>query len=269
MSKRVVTAVCLLASLIVAARAAAQPAGGVADPVPVVIELYTSEGCSDCPPADKVLADLLADQPLAGIDVIALGEHVDYWNDLGWTDRFSSAAFTRRQREYRSAVFAPTPVYTPQLVIDGHLQCIGSDRATVERLIRRAAMAGKTAHVGVSVGSGDSDTLPVTVDVAMTDGAGANATMDVVVAVVANGLVTEVQRGENRGRTLSHDAVTLSLDVIGELPAGDRAATFTGRIEVPEAARTAPARVVAFVQEQPSRRIVGAATIDLSPRGTF
>src|SRR5262245_13661203 len=105
----------------------------------VLVELFTSEGCSSCPPADEVLTDLLQRQPLERVTVIGLGEHVDYWDQLGWRDQFSSQAFTSRQSEYESKVFHSGSIYTPQLVIDGRFQVVGSDQAAVRRLITRAA----------------------------------------------------------------------------------------------------------------------------------
>src|SRR6185295_18953420 len=107
-------------------------------PVPVVVELFTSEGCSSCPPADNVLTDLLRDQPIAGVQVIGFSEHVDYWDQLGWKDPFSNAAFTARQTAY-SATLHRSDIYTPQIVVDGAAEMVGSDRASVIAAISRRA----------------------------------------------------------------------------------------------------------------------------------
>src|ERR1700687_3781096 len=116
----------------------------------VVVELFTSEGCSSCPPADSVLSDIVHRQPVPGVEVLALGEHVDYWDRLGWRDPFSSAAFTTRQSEYETQVVHTNSHYTTQLVVDGQLERVGSDLDAVQRAIRQAAQAPK-ATVGLKV----------------------------------------------------------------------------------------------------------------------
>src|SRR6476660_283176 len=103
--------------------------------VPVVIELFTSEGCSSCPPADEVLAMLVREQPLRGVQIIGLGEHVDYWDRLGWRDQFSSALFTARQNEYAQRAFHADSIYTPQLIVNGETQVVGSDAKKVKQAI--------------------------------------------------------------------------------------------------------------------------------------
>src|SRR5580704_1016802 len=109
----------------------------------VVAELFTSEGCSSCPPADAVLTQLVARQPVAGVEVLALGEHVDYWDRLGWRDPFSSAAYSARQSNYDARVFHRNEVYTPQLVVDGQLERVGSDVDAVQRAVKQVAQAPK------------------------------------------------------------------------------------------------------------------------------
>src|SRR5476651_645491 len=108
-----------------------------APPTPVIVELFTSEGCSDCPPADTLLDKLIATQPIAGVEIIGLGQHVDYWDRQGWKDRFSSAALTNRQRIYQTR-FNTESIYTPQMVVDGRAEFVGSDAAAATRALERA-----------------------------------------------------------------------------------------------------------------------------------
>jgi hypothetical protein len=127
-----IRAVCVVGFLVLgvwgASRYVALAASSAPDGRAVVLtELFTSEGCSSCPSADEVLSQLVHNQPIAGVEVLALGEHVDYWDRLGWRDRFSSALYSNRQSNYDARVFHRNEVYTPQLVIDGWLQRVGSD----------------------------------------------------------------------------------------------------------------------------------------------
>src|SRR5215468_11074005 len=114
----------------------AQPA----PPAPVLVELFTSEGCSSCPPADAFLADLASGRVSAGAEVVPLALHVDYWNRLGWKDPFSSSAFTERQAMYEKM----RGIYTPQMVVDGENELVGSNRSRALDVIRAAARAPKT-----------------------------------------------------------------------------------------------------------------------------
>ncbi|MDR3749302.1 MAG: DUF1223 domain-containing protein [Acidobacteriota bacterium] len=115
----------------------------------MVIELFTSECCSGCPPADALLMELSQNGSGKTPEVIVLGEHVDYWNYIGWTDRFSSAAFSSRQQDY-AARFHLASAYTPQMVIDGRTQLVGNDRSGVYRTIAAAAVAAKPANISMS-----------------------------------------------------------------------------------------------------------------------
>src|SRR3954469_9992707 len=124
----------------------AQPASGPR--TPVLVELFTSEGCSSCPPADKLLIELKEKQPIVNAQVIALGQHVDYWNHDGWTDRFSSAQFTARQEQYADRL--NDGPYTPQMVVDGTTSVVGNDPNGVNRVIARAAANPKPVQVELS-----------------------------------------------------------------------------------------------------------------------
>ena len=217
---------------------------------PVVVELFTSEGCSDCPPADQLLHTLESQQPVAGVEIIPLGFHVDYWNDLGWRDRFSMHDFTIRQEMYVERMRLESP-YTPQMVIDGKLQAVGNDavavrRALLERTgVPKATVAGKTVSLGV-------------LDVGV-QGAPNNA--DLMIAITESGLSTNVPAGENRGRELHHTAVVRALSRLGSI----RDHVFAGQVHVPlnKAWRSENLHAVVFVQAS-SGEIVGAATVSLA-----
>jgi hypothetical protein len=116
----------------------------IGKPVTVVVELFTSEGCSSCPPADSILSKLIHEPPIKGAEVVALSEHVDYWNRLGWKDPYSAAQFSRRQEEYAQA-FGNSSIYTPQMVVDGDVEFVGNDINKAYAAIKKAAQAPKAA----------------------------------------------------------------------------------------------------------------------------
>ncbi len=222
---------------------------------PVVVELFSSEGCSSCPPADVVLDRLARDQPVPGAEVIALELHVDYWDYLGWTDPFSSAAFTTRQRAYADA-FGQRGVYTPQLVVDGAADLLGSSDAGARAAIATAAREPK-AQVAVTR-TGDH------VSITVTDAGEKTGPADVWLAVTEDGLSTAVRRGENAGATLSHGPVVRTLDRVATLP-GTPGAVTTKDVEltVQPSWRREGLRAVAFVQRRASLHIAGAGVLSL------
>ena len=254
------TAAAIVLGLAAAAARAGQPPAS--RPV-VVAELFTSEGCSSCPPADDLLRQLAERTAPDGIDVIALGQHVDYWDRLGWRDPFSSPEFSRRQSEYDAAVFRTNGIYTPQLVVDGALQAVGSDAGSIRRALGRAAREPKAA-VALTAGAVQSGLLQIDLRLDLPGALTPRGPLDVVVAVTEDGLVTRVQRGENGGRTLRHAAVVRSLTTIGTLPAGERSWSGPAVIPVKAEWQASRLRIVGFIQEREGRRILGAAAV--SPR---
>jgi hypothetical protein len=233
-------------------------------PTAVVVELFTSEGCSSCPPADDVLRELVGRQPFKNINVIGLGEHVDYWDRLGWRDPFSAAAFTTRQSEYEARAFRTGSIYTPQIVVDGRFQQVGSDRAAVRRAISLAASLPK-ATVDVQVLAQSPTDVQVRIRAEAPVGVPRREPADVIVGLVEDGLATNVQRGENRGRTLKHRVVTRSLTTLGTLNPTDRTISQTASVPLASAWKPSAVRVVAFLQERTTRHIIGAASTRLEP----
>lgn len=235
-----------------------------AEPRQVLVELFTSEGCSSCPPADDVLGDLVTRQPIEGVHVVGLSEHVDYWDRLGWRDPFSSPLFTRRQSEYDANVFRSNRIYTPQVVVDGHIQAIGSDVGEVRRAIQMAAQR-PTANIVVEVNHVTDAAAAALVRVEMASAMDRRNRADVVVAVTEDRLVTAVRRGENGGRTLHHHAVVRSLTTVGTI-AGDQE-TFKTTVSTPLRPewKSEDVRIVSFVQERQSLRILGTGASMLRP----
>ena len=236
--------------------ASADSAAPPAPPVPVVVvELFTSEGCSSCPAADATLRELIETQPVAGVEVIGLGQHVDYWNRLGWRDPFSAPAFTARQRTYAEALGSGT--YTPQAVVQGHAELVGSQRA---KLLAAIEKAGRGPRATVTLARSGTDALAVRV----TDLPAGTPATDVVLALTETDLATAVRRGENAGRTLRHAPVVRTLRTVGT-PGAD--GTFGATVPLGVVAadwQPARLRAVVLVQERASRRIVGAASLPLA-----
>lgn len=201
----------------------------------VVVELFTSQGCSSCPSADALLAKLDKDP-----NVLVLSEHVDYWNSLGWRDPFSSSVFTDRQQRYARR-FAQDGPYTPQMVVDGKLQFVGSDarkaRAAIAQTINEPRIPLTIEREGNQV--------TVAVSAPMPKGA------ELWVALLRPDGMAEVPRGENAGRTLRH------VGIVRSLKKTNPPHRFT--LPPPEGG---PWRVVAFVQESGQGAILGSARSD-------
>jgi hypothetical protein len=228
----------------------------------VLAELFTSEGCSSCPPADDLLARLVNEQPVNGVTIVALGEHVDYWDRLGWRDPFSSSLFSDRQSSYDARVFRTGRIYTPQIVVDGHLEAIGSSESAVYSAVRRAAQSQK-ADVVVTWEARPDAAVRVSVRVDVPSGLSLDAPADVMVALTEDRLATNVRRGENRGRLLKHAAVVRRLATVGQVALHDGMHTATATLALAPEWKRENLRVIAFVQEQKTRRIVGAGSQSL------
>jgi hypothetical protein len=211
---------------------------------PVVVELFTSEGCSSCPPADALLMKL---SQQGGGDLVLLGEHVDYWNYIGWTDRFSSAQFSRRQGEYGSALHSST--YTPQMVVDGKVQFVGNDAGEVQRRIAEAAKDPKPAQVKLQWEGNNRVHVIVQSPMRST----------VLLATTEDGLTTSVEAGENGGRTLRHAAVVRQLRELGKTNAG----TFEATVDAEPHSdwNSAKLRLAVVVQDATTMTVLGAASM--------
>ena len=210
---------------------------------PTVVELFTSEGCSSCPPADALLAEL-AGRP----DLLALSFHVDYWDRLGWKDPFSSPDATRRQHGYAD-LLGLTTVYTPQMVVDGRWQAVGSDRSEVEQALGSARRNRDEVPVTLAVDHGRAQ---------VTMGPGTDGVAAILLLVGFDRRhVSAVTRGENDGRTLSHVDVVRSIEEAAQFDGGRR--TFEAPI------RSSSDRVAAILQARDGR-VLGVAVRDVNAR---
>jgi hypothetical protein len=215
---------------------------------PVVVELFTAEGCSSCPPADALLVQLGRQSP-AGVDLILLGEHVDYWNHDGWVDRFSSAQLTQRQSNYEERLHVAA-AYTPQIVIDGHVQLVGNDVDALKNNLELASKQAKVAQVTLQWEAGDQ----LKIAVQAPDKTHAH----IFLAVTEDGLTSSISGGENNGKTLQHAAVVRDLHDVGSM----KGATFEKTVKVPQHSGWNPAnlKVAVLVQSSDPGPILGAAS---------
>src|SRR5215207_512687 len=242
--------------------AAATPAPAAARKA-VVVELFTSEGCSSCPPADALLSRLDATQPVEGAEVIPLALHVDYWNHLGWADPFSSRQFSERQGEY-AAAFGQDGVYTPQMVVDGVKEFNGGNSSLAREAIGKAAREPKGEVLLARAPSPSEGSVRISAQINNFPKPTGGESVNVLLAVTESNLATDVARGENSGRKLAHVGVVRSLKTLGGLPEGP-GTSFKAETEVTveKGWRRENLRAVVFAQERGTRRVLAAGSLKL------
>ncbi len=225
---------------------------------PVLLELFTSQGCSSCPRADALLTEFAETQPFAGVELIPLSLHVDYWNRLGWTDPFSHPKFSGRQRDYADSLPERGRVYTPQLVVDGRFGIVGSDRSGARRAV---ASLAKEPYVRLIVKPRKAPGVTeIEVDVqAEPDPRFADRDAELFVALTEDGLTSDVPRGENAGRRLAHTSVVRILESLGTVTlSAHESATRTVRLSLEREWSPDELYVVAWLQDQRKRVVLGA-----------
>jgi hypothetical protein len=226
--------------------------------MPVLVELFTSQGCSSCPPADKVLAKLESE------NVIVLSEHVDYWNQLGWKDPFSSRQYSLRQTEY-GRLFGMQGVYTPQMVINGRVELIGSNERLAQREVEKAAQADLVpASVRISleeIGKKNVAVFSLAVDGLPQLNEG--DTPQVWLAITESGITTRVMAGENTGRRLSHAGVVRTLVQASEMKREEKGYRAMAKVTLQYEWKLERLKAVLFVQEKNSKRVLGASSVKL------
>jgi hypothetical protein len=250
MSPRILSATCAIVAAFATAASEAKagdtsPAAGLPA---TVIELFTSQGCSSCPPADALL-DTYAKRE----GIIALSFHVDYWDYLGWADEFASADFSARQRQY-ARDRGDGSVYTPQAVIDGRLQVVGSSATDIEQAIGQSRALGPLVHVS-AIRERQS------IDVHVKPAKPRSSQADILLAVVLRSGTVQIRKGENSGRTITYRNVVRSLTRIG---AWDGNAVKIAS-PLPAAEKSEDAFYVVLVQQDGAGPILGAAVATAAP----
>ncbi len=222
-----------------------------------VLELFTSEGCSSCPAADKLLATIIDEAKRSGKHIFPIAFHVDYWNSLGWTDRFSSAEYSARQSRYAEQ-FHLASIYTPQLIVNGNLECTGSNEDQVRHNID-VSLRGTSSEAKPSL-SIKLDSILTTVNNFFVDIRAGNYSVGTLlnVVLIENQLHSNIKRGENSGRTLQHENVVRALETV--------ILTNTEyhqmlKLAVPTDAIAAHCSVMVYLQDASTLSIIGAAKL--------
>jgi hypothetical protein len=225
---------------------------------PVLVELFTSEGCSSCPPADAYLRQL-DEQPIPGAQIIVLSEHVDYWDHLGWRDIYSSHELTERQNAY-AAHFGLSSSYTPQMVIDGTKEVVGSNTQAAQEILIKSSKNPKLAVHILDAKVDPDGSVRARLEVPALQESSQKA--DVYVALALNRAVSQVKRGENTGREISHVAVVRQLVRVGSVGKGGGFHKDI-RLRIRETMPPDGLRLIAFLQSPGPGVVLGAAAVPL------
>jgi len=222
----------------------------------VFVELFTSEGCSSCPPADALLQKLDR-QPISGEEMIVLSEHVDYWNHIGWKDPYSSRFYSDRQNAYARRL-GLSDVYTPQMIVDGTSQFVGSDEGLADKAFAKAMTKPKITVGLSSVSIASTNALLAHMETGVLQESFGLRAADVCVAVALNRAQSQVAHGENAGRTLEHTAVVRRIVKVGSIQQGQAFAQDI-QVKLDPGTDIHNLRLIAFVQEPGQGRVIGAA----------
>ncbi len=217
-----------------------------------VVELFTSEGCSSCPPADKLLAEIVEEAAKKQQRIFALAFHVDYWDYIGWKDPFADWAYSDRQREY-AAIFRRSQIYTPQMIVNGQSEFVGSNRSKAESAIAWALSQSQMMEIKLQkLGGAQVSELRLSFEVSP-----ARKGSVLHLALVERDLVNNIKRGENSGRTLSHDNVVRVFKTIALNGASGETV-----LMIPSFVNLKKSSIIAYVQDTATLKIVGASSID-------
>ena len=229
---------------------------------PVIVELFTSEGCSSCPPADALLKQLSENAPIPGVEIIALEEHVDYWDHLGWKDPFSSSEFTSRQNDYARR-FGSDGVYTPQMVVDGQTEFVGSRSREAREVIQKAATQPKLTISLIPSPGNEHDKARFDIKIGNFAVLSNDKEAELWIAVTEKNLNTDVKAGENSGERLQHAAVVRSLRKVDTFRGGADYQTHSV-VKLDPSWQQANLNFVVFAVEKASHKIIGATSGKIS-----
>jgi len=221
----------------------------------VVVELFTSEGCSSCPPADALLKALSEQQTVPGTEIIALEEHVDYWDHLGWKDPFSKSEFTERQNEY-GRTFRNDGVYTPQMIVDGQTEFVGSRAREAQEVIQKAALQPKV-EMQLNPTNGPTDKAGFEIKISGASTVLHGEPGEVWVAITEKDLHSDVKAGENSGERLQHGPVVRLIKSVSSFHGPDDYMTHAA-INLQSSWQRENLAFIAFVVTKNSHKIVGA-----------
>jgi hypothetical protein len=227
----------------------------------IIVELFTSEGCSSCPPADALLKTLSERQPVPGMEIIALEEHVDYWDHLGWKDPFSSAEFSERQNEY-AKVFGNSGVYTPQMIVDGQIEFVGSRAGEARETIQKAASQPKVTIQLIPTDGSTSGNAAYDIKITDPSNLRQGRGTELWVAITEKGLHTDVKAGENSGEHLQHAAVVRTIHKANSFSSPNGYQTHIA-LKINPSWQRENLSFVAFTVDKNSRKIIGAASAKL------
>ncbi|HUJ40713.1 MAG TPA: DUF1223 domain-containing protein [Candidatus Acidoferrales bacterium] len=266
---RGLSALALAAILAVCLRAqgadSAPPPAKPQDPGPVLVELFTSEGCPHCPEADAMLEKMYTEQSVEGAQIIALEEHVDYWDRQAWVDHFSSHAFTARQQNYADAMDLDA-LYTPEMVVDGLVEFVGNNAGRARATISALGRAPLAVIHFLPSGSSPANSPPSAMRVRLQASAvSRDSAADLFLVVAEDKLFSRVAGGSNAGESWPHSSVARSLRLAGKLPAGRGELSLTAEVAAPEPGwRVDHLRLVAFLQEEDSLRVLALGSAPFS-----
>ena len=228
------------------------------DSPPILVELFTSQGCSSCPPADRLLSELASSES----NIVALAFHVDYWNYIGWKDPFSSPDWSDRQRRYAHELQS-NQIYTPQLVVNGRRHGVGSDRRELSAMLAEAAEDEAVGRLEIEIT--DSSTTGISLELHTDLESGADSQNLVAwVALVEDGFVTSVGRGENARRTLRNDRVVRRLQKVTRIDLATRSHSAALHFDIEPEWQRERLSVAAFLQDPVSLHVHAATSVSLA-----